>query len=327
MRVADQILGVLWAGYNQYEPKSFYRSFNLNSDFYSNFNFGGDWTGGGYEYNANLNLKNFWYVYFGGNVNTSSLSNNMLRGGPMMKLPGSTTFQVNITTDSRKKLGFSIYSNENIGFENSSKSFYSQMSITYKPINYLVFTVTPTYNKSFSELQYVSETDYNGNARYIFASIDQKTISASFRMNLNLSPNLTFQYWGQPFVATGKYYNHKYILNPMATKYKDRFHTYDNSQIAYDTDHFNVDENLDGTTDYTIDKSDFNVKQFLSNLVVRWEYNPGSTLFLVWSQTRSYDTDSGQMDLFNNLGDLFNKGKNTPHNVFLIKFSYRFGLK
>ena len=85
------------------------------------------------------------------------------------------------------------------------------------------------------------------------------------------------------------------------------------------------DENVDGKTDYTIGKNDFNVKQFLSNLVIRWEYSPGSTVFLVWSQTRSYNTDSGQMDLFNNLGDLFNKGKNTPHNVFLVKFSYRFG--
>jgi hypothetical protein len=113
----------------------------------------------------------------------------------------------------------------------------------------------------------------------------------------------------------------------MATSYHDRFVTYNNNQIAFDTDHFNIDENADGKTDYTIGKNDFNVKQFLSNLVVRWEYSPGSTLFLVWSQTRSYNGDSGQMDFFNNIGDLFNKGLNTPHNVFLVKFSYRFGLK
>jgi hypothetical protein len=173
----------------------------------------------------------------------------------------------------------------------------------------------------------VTQTDYNGNDRYIFASIDQKTISTSFRVNLNLSPNLTFQYWGQPFVATGKYYDYKYIITPMAYSYQDRFWTYSHSQISLSDDQFNVDENIDGKTDYTIGKSDFNVKQFLSNLVVRWEYSPGSTVFLVWSQTRSYNSDSGQMDFFNNLGDLFNKGKNIPHNVFLIKFSYRFGLK
>jgi hypothetical protein len=173
----------------------------------------------------------------------------------------------------------------------------------------------------------VTQTTYNGVDRYIFGSIDQKTISTSFRVNLNLSPNLTFQYWGQPFVATGKYYNYKFITDPMANNYRDRFWTYNSNQITFDTDHFNIDENADGKTDYTFGKNDFNVKQFLSNLVVRWEYSPGSTVFLVWSQTRSYYTDSGQMDFFNNVGDLFNKSKNIPHNVFLIKFSYRFGLK
>ncbi len=61
-------------------------------------------------------------------------------------------------------------------------------------------------------------------------------------------------------------------------------------RLTFDNDHFNVDENVDGKTDYTFEKNDFNVKQFLSNLVIRWEYSPGSTLFLVWSQTRSYDT-------------------------------------
>jgi hypothetical protein len=142
-----------------------------------------------------------------------------------------------------------------------------------------------------------------------------------------MSPNLTFQYWGQPFIATGKYYDQKYIISPMAKNYTDRFHTYSAEEISFDTDHFNIDENRDGNIDYTLDNNDFNVKQFLSNLVVRWEYSPGSTLFLVWSQTRDFYTNTGKMDFINNLSDLFNKGKNTPHNVFLIKFSYRFGLK
>ena len=113
----------------------------------------------------------------------------------------------------------------------------------------------------------------------------------------------------------------------MADSYRDRFWTYSESQISLDGDHYNIDENADGKTDYSFDKTDFNVQEFLSNLVVRWEYNPGSTVYLVWSQTRSNNNNSGNIDFFNNLGDLFNTGDNKPHNVFLIKFSYRFGLK
>jgi hypothetical protein len=327
MRTTDQVLSVLWAGYNQFDPKGIYKSFNLNSDFYSVNNFGGNWTGGGYEWNASINLKNFWSVWTGGSLNTSSLSTDMLRGGPMMKLPGSIYASLGFSTDNRKKLMFSVYASGSKGFKNSSGNQYSELDITYKPTNYLVFTLSPSYNKSYSELQYVTQIDYNGSPRYIFGSINQKTISTSFRVNVNISPNLTFQYWGQPFVATGKYYDYKFISEPMASSYRDRFITYNSNQISFDTDHYNIDENADGKTDYTLEKNDFNVKQFLSNLVVRWEYSPGSTLFLVWSQTRSYNSDSGQMDFFNNIGDLFNKGLNTPHNVFLIKFSYRFGLK
>ena len=113
----------------------------------------------------------------------------------------------------------------------------------------------------------------------------------------------------------------------MADSYHDRFWTYSKSQISLDGDQYNIDENLDGTTDYSFDKTDFNVQEFLSNLVIRWEYNPGSSVYLVWSQTRSSSNNSGNLDLFNDLGDLFDAGDNKPHNVFLIKFSYRFGLK
>jgi hypothetical protein len=327
MRVTDQMLSVLWAGYNQYEPKSFYKSFNINSDFYAINNFGGDWLGGGYEWNAYINLKNFWNVWTGGSLNSSFLSTDMLRGGPMMKSPGSVMPRIGFSTDNRKKLVFSFNANGSKDFENSSRNLYTGFDITFKPTNYLVLTVSPAYNKSFTELQYVEQTEYNGDNRYIFATIDQKTISTSFRINLNLSPNLTFQFWGQPFVATGKYYDFKHVLDPMAATFNDRFSTYSGGQIKLDGDQYSIDENINGTTDYSFDKPDFNVREFLSNLVIRWEYNPGSSVYLVWSQTRSSSINSGNLDLFNDLGDLFDTGDNKPHNVFLIKFSYRFGLK
>ncbi len=327
LRQADQILSVLWAGYNQYEPKWIYRNYNINSDVYCINDFGGGWISNGLEWNAFMNLKNFWNVWTGGSLNSASLSSGMLRGGPMMKLPGNVNARMGFSTDNRKKLAFSVTVSGTSGFMNDSRNLYTELDITYKPTNYLVFTLSPNYNFSYSELQYVEQASYNGIPRYIFASIDQKTISTSFRVNVNLSPNLTLQYWGQPFVASGKYYNYKYILNPMANAYRNRFQTYAPEQISFADEQYNIDEPMNGSTSYSISKPDFNVQDFLSNLVIRWEYSPGSTIFLVWSQTRSYSNDSGVMDFFNNLGDLFNKSYNVPYNVFLVKFSYRFGLK
>lgn len=115
----------------------------------------------------------------------------------------------------------------------------------------------------------------------------------------------------------------------MASEYTDRFAVYNHAdQITLvDNSYYAVDENSDGSDDYYIGKPDFNVQEFLSNLVVRWEFNPGSTVYLVWSQTRSYNTGLGEMDFMNDVGDLFDRDNNLPHNVFLVKFSYRFGLK
>jgi hypothetical protein len=147
----------------------------------------------------------------------------------------------------------------------------------------------------------------------------------SFRVNFNLSPDLTLQYWGQPFIASGRYYDFKYITDPMSSDYHNRFVTYTPSQISLvDDNYYSIDENTDGIEDYAIGKPDFSVQEFLSNLVIRWEYNPGSSVYLVWSQTRSDKNDTGMMDFSNDMGDLFSE---KPHNVFLIKFSYRFGLK
>ena len=325
----DEVLSVLVAGYNVWDPKWIYRRYNINGDIYIGHNFGGDVVGKGFEWNGSMGLKNYWNVWTGGNLSGNSLSSGMLRGGPMMKLPGNLRIYGGFSSDNRKKLTFQVFANVSRGYENNSRSLYTGMDITYKPTNFLFFTLSPGFNPSFTELQYVTEENIGGSDKYIFASIDRKTISASFRINVNLSPDLTLQYWGQPFIASGKYYDHKYILDPMADDFRNRFWTYSPAQKTFDMENNNyrVDMNLDGTTDFTIENKDFNFQEFLSNMVVRWEYNPGSTLYLVWSQTRSFSNESGVMRYFNDLGDLFNRDNDIPHNVFLVKFSYRFGLK
>jgi hypothetical protein len=333
LREADQMISVIAAGYSQWDPKWIYKSYNLNGDFYLVNNFGGNVTGGGFEWNGSTTLKNYWNIWTGGNINVPSISTGMLRGGPMIKLPGSATLRLGFSSDYRKKINLSLYVNGSKGMENYYRNFYTGIDLSYKPTNYISFTISPSYGRTYTELQYVTNASYNNSDRYIFAGIDQNTISASLRVNLNLSPNLTLQYWGQPFVASGKYHDYNYITNPLAEKFNDRFHLYTPEQIGEDGDNFNIDENMDGTPDYQIGKSDFNYKAFLSNLVIRWEYSPGSSVYLVWSQTRSGYDPVGSMDYFNDMGDLFNNRLNRNNdnydlrNVFMIKFSYRFGLK
>ncbi len=327
LREADQVLSVLWGQYNQFEPKGIYRQYNINADIYSVWNFGADQLGKGLEWNANMNLKNFWNLYTGGSVRGNNLDQSILRGGTMMTTPGNWNVRFGFSTDSRKKLVFDSNTNLNVGFQESSNNFNTNVGFSYKPTNFLVLSFNPGFSKSFNELQYVSTIELNQGDKYIFANIDRKTISTSFRINVNLSPDLTLQYWGQPFIATGKYNDHKQIVNPMDDNYDNRFRIFSPSQISLGDDEYLIDENGDGSTDYRFNKKDFNFKEFLSNFVLRWEYSPGSSVFLVWSQSRSSSDNSGNLNLSDDLSNLFDGSDNKPHNVFLIKLSYRFGLK
>ena len=136
-------------------------------------------------------------------------------------------------------------------------------------------------------------------------------------------PDLSIQYWGQPFLAAGNYSDYKYITNPRANSYSQRYHIYSDGQISSKGDINYVDDNEDGKSDYQIGDSDFNYQSFLSNLVLKWEFNPGSSFYFVWSQSRNGIDDSGVLD-WKYLGSLFGT---KPANVFLLKFSYRIGLK
>ncbi len=324
-READQLLEVFWVGYRLYEPKSFYRSVYLNFNQYTAWNFAGNHLMDGGNINGTVNLKNYWQAGGGAELNLNQVSNTMLRGGPLMKLPGSFASWAYMNTDNRKKLMLSLNANYSAKFQDGSRNISFSPGVTYKPTNTLNVSVSPSVSKSFDELQYVSQQSFGSADRYLFASIDQRTVSMSFRLNFNFTPDLTLQYWGQPFIATGKYDDFKYVTNSMASEYHDRFALYTPDQISLVGDeYYSIDENSDDIEDYTFDKPDFNVREFLSNLVIRWEYNPGSSVYLVWNQNRNGYNPSGTMDYFNDMGDLF---RYRPHNIFLVKFSYRFGLK
>lgn len=324
LRQADQVFAMVWGQYKVWEPKGIYRSWNFSGDYYNIWDFGGNLLGNGMELNSNMDFKNFWSFWGHANLNTNGISNTILRGGPRMKTVGSANIQYNISTDSRKKIYFSVYNNFGKGFEESSKVFVASVGVTYKPTNTLSISLTPEYNQSYQELQYIGQETFNGNDRYLFAGLDQKVLSASIRVNFNLTPDLTLQYWGQPFIASGKFDQYKVIDNPMDSDYSNRFNVFSAAQISGLVDGaYTIDENMDGVIDYSIFKPDFNVQEFLSNLVLRWEYNPGSTVYLVWNQTRNGFIDDGEINISSNMNNLF---ADKAHNVFLVKLSYRIGL-
>jgi hypothetical protein len=242
-----------------------------------------------------------------------------------MLRPSSVNGWFNLGTNSSKKIYATVWANAARGGEDFSERYSAGMDFTLKPGQSFTATLSPSYSRNRNDLQYVTQTDEGD--RYILAQINQQIVSMSLRMNYNITPDLTIQYWGQPFLAAMDYSRFKAVTNPKADKLEDRFHLISESETEYDAEDnvYRIDENLDGIPDYSFDNPDNNYDQFLSNLVLRWEFMPGSTLFLVWSQTRSYNDSTGSFSLEQNLNNLYTSKK--PYDVFLIKFTYRFGLR
>ena len=159
--------------------------------------------------------------------------------------------------------------------------------------------------------------------RYILGTIDNQTFRSTFRINYTINPNLSLQYYAQPFISRARYSDFKYVTDATANRLSDRFQFYDNTQVQYEEGTYYFDDNLDGLDDYNMSNPDFSVVQFNSNLVLRWEYIPGSELFLVWSQGIRTD-----VSLENGLIEGAQNGilEHQPQNIFLIKATYRFNL-
>ncbi len=289
LRDADQILNVVWSGYNINQPFSIFRNMRFNFNLWNGWDFGGVYHGIGGNININTQFKNYWRLSTGINRDGESLVNGFLRGGPAMLHPGGSNYNIFLGTDDRKKLNFTINSNFNKTDDDAGESLRLGLGITYRPVNTLRISLNPAYSRSSSELQYITDLSFGSDDRYIFGAIDQKVLSMSLRINYNLTPDLTIQYWGQPFIASGKYSRIKMITNtPQAESFGDRFYTFSGTEIGYDAGagEYLIDEDNNGSTDYRVENPNFNVSEFLSNFVVRWEFVPGSTVYLVWSQTR-----------------------------------------
>jgi hypothetical protein len=322
MRTSDIIHHGTWMGYYKRDPFSIFRNFYLNMNYWMYWNFGGELLSTSFNLNFNTQFKNKWYLNGSFSRQNENISTNLLRGGPSFIVPGNWDLNLNVNSDQTKKLSF--YAGSYYGFKDKeSTSYYKEFwaGVNIKPSNSISISIDPDYGYGIGELQYMNTVDYNGEKRYLFGEIAQKTMTLTFRFDITLTPELSIQYYGQPFVSSGKYSKIKMITSPRAKTYSDRFHIYTPNQISYNSadEIYQFDENSDGNIDYSTDNSDFNFREFHSNLVVRWEYLRGSTIFFVWSQGRSSSVSDGNFKYWNDMDQLFGE---KPHNVFLIKLNF-----
>lgn len=323
MPEGDVIFEVVWIGYRINEPFSIFRRVGFNFNQWHAWSFGGENLGPGGNINAHAQLKNQWFVGASYNINGEQIYTTALRGGPALLVPGVRHQNAWISTGDQRKVSTRFSLSRSRSKEDTYRKRDSyDLQLSYQPTKSLRASLSTNYLKNNSELQYVTQIDNDADTRYLFGSIDQRVLSFSLRLNYNITPDLTIQFWGQPFIAAGSYNNFKHITDPRAAIYDHRFRLFNDNEIHLNDDEYQITENSGLRESYSFDNPDFNIKEFLSNLVVRWEYQPGSTVFAVWSQSRSDYLNQGSFDFNRDLDDLFQV---PSHNVFLIKFAHRLG--
>jgi Domain of unknown function (DUF5916)/Carbohydrate family 9 binding domain-like len=300
LRRADQIRQGHWLQLRSNKVTGWFRQRTINFNQWTSWNFDGDIQFGGGNINANATLTNNWQMGVGAfmPLPRRGFDDRMTRGGPGVISEGQPERWFWIYSDNRRL--FSAGLEGNFGSDDHNTSWQSWYpSMTVRPIPAVMFSLTAQINPSHQDSQWVNNVT-DSKTHYVFAHLDQTTVNVTGRFNYTITPNLSLQLYAQPFVSAGSYGAFKEVADPRSDSYEGRY-----SPFAYPADVY-------GTPD-------FNVKSFRTTNVLRWEYKPGSTLFVVWQQARENDAVPGGFNVGRDTRDIFGV---PPHNVFLVKLAY-----
>jgi hypothetical protein len=291
---ADDISISNWFQVRDDKPGKYVRNRNINFNQWAGWNFDGDLRFSGANVNSHWTFMNNWSIGSGFNVNAEGFADRHTRGGPGALVPGNLNQWGYVNSDNRRK--FSYYFNFSWFNDRHGSSGWSiDPGINYRPSSALLISVGPGLNTNDSDTQWVENLAVGPHTHYVFARINQKTVGMSTRVNYTMTPTLSLQIYARPFVSAGRYSNFRELINGRAERYEDRY-----GPFAY------------------AGNPDFNYRSFRTTNVLRWEYRPGSALFVVWQQGREEVASQGDFRFGRDLSGAFSA---PAANVFLIKVS------
>jgi hypothetical protein len=322
---ADQLIQAAFVGYDQFKPSSRFRRWNLNVNQWAAWNFGGDRTATAGNVSGSFTLPSFWGGHGSLNREQGALDVTALRGGPALFRPGSWNASAGFFSDQRKPVRLRL--NAGVSDEDGSDagSWRVSPSLTVRASNNAEVTLAPAYSRTDRSAQFIRRSSVRGENVYLLGGMEQTTTSLTARVNYTASPTLSLQLYAQPFISAGRFTRFMEVAEPRATSMGSRFTTYSDDQLAYVAKdrRYTVDRSGDGAADFAFGDPDFSFKQMRSNAVVRWEYRPGSSLFVVWGHGRTAEDEFGDFRFRRDVSDLWSAAGS---NTLLIKVSYWLGL-
>jgi len=310
--------------YRETQPGPFLRSYQFQISTGRTYDFDSSLgTRVNYFASSNVTFKNFWSTSIFANLNLRAFDQRLTRGGPAMATPLGWSIDVNLRNSSAQttRVATEFYHFES---EDDDWSQSLNASVSVRPAPSWQLSIAPNYSHDIFNRQYV-QTLTGGRAetygnRYIFGFIDRTTLSTQLRLGYTFRPDLNLDVYAEPFAASGRYTGYGELAAPRT----DTLRVYGEGGTTLVRQADGTVVVTDGDSSFTLKNGDFNVRSFRSNVVLKWEWRPGSFLYVVWQQNRASSVPDGSHV---GLGGLFDSLSAPGDNVAAIKISYWFSPK
>lgn len=323
IRRADDIQSWFFLNYRETEPGTVFRRYNFWMNPSVGFNFGGIRKNTALRTGGNVTWNNYMWNNFNLSYQPSTLNDALTRGGPLMGDVGGWRASLRWGNNRSSNTNWSI--GGGVSDVNHNQSVNAFASFGAQPSPQLQFSVGPSFFTQNNARQYYTIRDEGSAAtfgtRYIFSTIKFSQISAQFRVNYLFSPTLSLELYAEPFVASGNFSN----FGELEAARSSDLRTYGTDGTTI-TPVINQETGLvdrydvtDGASSFSLSNDNFNIASFRSNLVLRWEWSPGSTIFFVWQQNKSgFAPDGSPLEP----GSLFDAVTAPGRSIIAIKANY-----
>jgi len=310
-------------GYRENEVGRIWRTWQAEVHPYYGRNFAGDPTSIGSRFQLEGTLLNYWNGEIGVSRDLPHLNDRLTRGGPLARDPGQMSFDANVNSDQRK--AYTLHADARYG--HSARGGWSSsvgLNIGAKPVSSWSVDLQPRLSRGRNAAQYIGVVDDSlavdtYGHRYLFAPIDQTTLSLTTRLNVTMRPTLTLAVVAQPFLASGRYGTPSELAR--ARSYDFSVYGVDAGTLTRGSDGSSVidPDGAGPARAFTLGDNSFNTRTVNGTAALRWEWRPGSAAYLVWQHHRSAPGTRGDFDFARDRSALF---RATPENTIMLKVSY-----
>lgn len=268
---------------------------------------------------------NYWTFNQNAEREPRHVDPRVLRGGPAIDIPVHFHFNGGLSSDSRRRVTWNLSWQDTYEEDSGRKELTLNTGLNFRPRGPVSGSIAVRRQWGMDDRQYLTAATVAGTRQYVLGRVRRREVSVTLRSDIALSPRLSLQLYGQPFVSARNFDRLRLVVNPRAAEYFDQFDMLDANRVTRGGAGTQVQVDVDGngSTDLSFGEPDRRVTSLRTNVVLRWEFLPGSTAYLVWNQNRAEDVFAPDLQTLDGLGRSFSA---TGRHVLALKISYWIGL-